>query len=91
MKKMLNISAVLLATIFLFSCVSSKKYKSAVAQANQLKAQNTELTNQVNALNQQVSDLNNKNNAMSADYNKLKASCANCEEKLARVQAVLAE
>jgi len=91
MKKMLNICTMLLATVFLFSCVSSKKYKTAVAQADQLKAQNIELTNQVNSLNQQVTDLNNKNNAVTADYNKLKTSCADCQEQLAHVRAVLAE
>jgi len=89
MKKMLNISASLIAVIFLFSCVSSKKYKSAVAQADQLKSQNTELTNQVNSLQQQVSDLTSKNAAVASDMNKLKASCADCQEKLAHVRAAL--
>jgi len=91
MKRMINISAVLIATIFLFSCVGSKKYKSAVAQADQLKAQNAELTNQVNGLQKQVTDLTNSNKAAAAEFANYKAGCQDCQQKLAAVKMALAE
>lgn len=91
MKKMLNIGYMLIFAVFLFSCVSTKKYKNAVAQADQLKAQNTELSSQANTLQGQVKDLSDKNNALQSDFNKYKAGCQDCQQKLAEVRAALAE
>jgi len=89
MKKMMNISLSLIVAMVLFSCVSQKKYKSAVAERDQLKSQNADLNNQVSSLQKQVTDANSKNQALTSEYNKYKAECQDCQQKLAAVRSTL--
>lgn len=73
------------------SCVGSKKYKSAVAETEQLKAQVTELNNQVSGLQKQVSDLTAQNKSITQEVNKYKAESKAAEEKRARERAAMEE
>ncbi len=91
MKKMINISLSLIILTVLFSCVSSKKYKSAVAQAEQLQAQNTELNSQISALQKQVTDANDKTKAITSEFNSYKTECQDCQQRLEAVRSTLNE
>ncbi|MCI0615698.1 hypothetical protein L0244_22140, partial [bacterium] len=82
----------LLSFIFIFSsCVGSKKYKSAVSEAEQLKSQVTELGNQVSGLQKQVSDLTAQNKSITQEVDRYKADAKVAEEKRAKERAALQE
>lgn len=91
MKRILNIGLLLISIAFLSSCVSQKKYKSAVAQAEQLQTQVNDLNNQVSGLQKQVTDLTDNNKAIVSEFARYKESCDDCQQKLATVKAALAE
>jgi chemotaxis protein MotB len=83
--------SLLLGIIIFSSCVGSKKYKSAVAETEQLKSQLTELNTQVSGLQKQVSDLTAQNKSITQEVDKYKAEAKAAEEKRARESAAMEE
>src|SRR4030095_14052909 len=83
--------SLLLGVIILGSCVSSKKYKSAVAEAEQLKSQNAELNTQISNYQKQVSDLNASTKNLNDQYAKYKSDCEVLQKRFAAQQAALKE
>jgi len=88
----------LLSAGFLSSCVSSKKYKSKVAEAeqltgqnNQLKTKNDELTTQVASMKQQTDENAAKQDAAMKEFAKYKQECDAAQEKLKAAQGALEE
>jgi chemotaxis protein MotB len=89
---------VVLAIPFFSSCVSSKKYKSAVAQSEELSTKNNELTTKNNeltqkseALNQQVSQLSSANQKLTTEYKQYAATCEQDKARLQMLQTALHE
>jgi chemotaxis protein MotB len=76
--------AILLCAFICYSCVSSKKYKSASAEIESLNAQN-------NSLQQQVSDLNSKLSAMNAEFSNYKSTCEEAKQELSAIRISLHE
>jgi chemotaxis protein MotB len=91
MKKKLSALAVLAGIILLCSCGTNKKLKSAMAEIDQLKAKNSDLTNNVNSLQKQVSDLTASNKSITDEYNSYKASCEVAQKKLQVLRAYMEE
>ena len=87
---------VILAIPFFTSCVSSKKYKSSVAQVEELNTRNNELTTKNSelmqkseALNQQVSQLSSANQKLTTEFKNYAAACEENQEQLKMVQTAL--
>ena len=97
MKSKLILSWIVLMTITFFtSCVSSKKYKSAVAEKEELSAKNSELTTKNNelmqktdALNQQVSQMTSTNQKLTNEYKQYAAACEQNQQQLKMMQTAL--
>ena len=87
--KLILSSFALIIVLMLNSCVSSKKYKDAVAQgearATELQNANNELTKRNDALKQQVSELSSANQKITSEF---KQYAATCEENTAKLKAV---
>jgi chemotaxis protein MotB len=84
MKGKLIIVAVMLASVLVSSCVSTKKYDAAVNESNQLKKQNEDLKNQNTACNKQLADLNTSQSAY-------RSECEAAKARLEAVQRILKE
>ena len=98
MKTRLNVLLAIagIATVLLGGCVSSKKYKSAVAEKEELSAKNSELTTKNNelmqktdALNQQVSQLTSTNQKLTNEYKQYAAACEQNQQQLKMMQTAL--
>ncbi|MBS1919860.1 MAG: OmpA family protein [Bacteroidetes bacterium] len=71
MKKMLPLPALLLS-VFLFSCVSTKKYKASQAQYGELQTRYTKLQGDLNNCNDTKNDLTNQKSGLENDNANLK-------------------
>jgi chemotaxis protein MotB len=80
---------ILFGTLFLGSCVSSKKYKEANDEIQRLTASNNTIQQQMNDCKQQVSDLSNNNKSMDAKFTSYRSSCEEAQRKLEVYQAAL--
>lgn len=94
----LSIVISLCCTLFLYSCVSTNKYKASQAEAaqltatnNELKTANNDLTTKNNDLQKQVSDLTTSSEATKQEFEKFKADCQASNERLKQVESVLTD
>src|SRR4051794_1488232 len=78
------LSILVLATLFLASCVSRKKYSSANDEIAKVSAQNQELK-------QQVNDLNGQHQTLSAEYSNYKTTCEANQKQLAAYESAVKE
>ena len=69
------------------SCVSSKKYKSAVAQSDSLRTANTDLTNKVNGLQKELDDSKTAADKAAKDLAAYKQDCEAAKQKLEAARA----
>jgi chemotaxis protein MotB len=74
-------STILISFVF-SSCVSSKKYKAANAQIDQLNAYSTQQAKQITELQNQVNTLTAGNKEMTAQFSAYRTSCENTEKQL---------
>ncbi|MCU7549398.1 OmpA family protein [Chitinophagaceae bacterium LB-8] len=74
----------LIATIMISSCVSSKKYKSAMSTVDGLNAQ-------ISTLQQQVNELTATNKSLSSEYSSYKTDCEAKQKKYEEYRNALAE
>lgn len=81
MKKMLPLSVVLL-TVFLFSCVSTKKYKASQAQYGELQTKYTQLQGDLNNCNDAKNDLTRQKSGLENDNSSLKDKIADLNKQI---------
>ena len=88
----------LCCTLFLYSCVSSKKYQASQAEVaqltsmnNELKTANSDLTTKNSDLQKQVTDLTSSSEATKQEFEKFKADCQASNERLQQLESVLTE
>lgn len=98
MKYKFTMGLIIIMTIAFTSCVSSKKYKSAVQQSEKLQTELSTCDNSLKTadakiadLNGQVSSLKNQNAALSVDAAKYQELKKEAQMKEARLNAALAE
>jgi len=77
--------------LFLSACVSSKKYKEAKSELDQLNSQNKSLSQQNSSLKKQLSDVNDQYGSVKAEYANYKTSCEGAHKKLATYETAVHE
>lgn len=87
MKHLVTILIVAISSSLLFSCVSSKKYKEATAQINQLNSQVSTLNTKVAEDDKNISQLKTQNTQYGKDIADCRASEDVKEKKLAAMRA----
>jgi chemotaxis protein MotB len=85
------LSIAIFSSVFLFSCVSSKKYKEANAELNQLKETTAQQATENAALQSKVSTLSSANTSMSTEFSSYRNSCENTQKQLGAYKAAQQE
>lgn len=79
----------IVCSLFLCACVSSKKYKEAKNELDQLNSQNKSLSQQNSALQKQVNDMNEQYGSVKAEYASYKSTCEGAQKKLANYETAM--
>jgi len=80
-----------LASLFLASCVSSKKYTKANDEIAKVSSQNQELKQQVNELNGQYQSLSTEHKTLTTEYSSYKTTCEANQKQLAAYESAIQE
>ena len=88
LKRSISVVLLLLTTL-LFSCVSSKKYKGANTEIEQLKSANQQNEATIKSLQQQTNQLTAENKSVGSDFSNYKTKCEATEKEFAATQKEL--
>jgi len=77
--------------MLLSACVSSKKYKDAVAVSDQLKIQNQQLSQQNQSLDAKLTEQKSSFDSHQAEYEAKKKDCEKSEAELNRIHSLIEE